>query len=159
MTVGGVATPHASHRSCCIRQRRNTPVASAIAPSVSGGPARDATPPPAVRRWRARVLTSWNLRRFLVILTLTIGVSVLLYPSAANWWHDRTHRAGLDAYARSVASQPPEQIAREWRSAHRYNSSLPPGQLVDPYAVKDSSGTLTPGERKYRRILDIGPRG
>lgn len=104
-------------------------------------------------------LTAWTIRRAIVCLIALAGLGVLLYPSTANWWHDRAHHSQIDAYSRSVAAKTPAQIKREWERAVEFNAKLPDGPIGDPSGQAGGSVLSGALAREYGETLDVGPNG
>lgn len=108
-----------------------------------------------ISRARRRRARSWELRRVLTVLTAAVGVAVLLYPSAAAWFSDRSHAEQVNAYVHETGSLPEETRKRMLAEARGYNANLPGGPLRDPYTL-EPDGSLTAvggGSQAYRKVL------
>ena len=69
------------------------------------------------------------------MLIATIGIAVLVYPTAASWFSAWSHDTAVDGYVQSVEQVPDEAITQLLESAQKYNENLPTGPLRDPYAL------------------------
>ncbi|MFF2267371.1 class C sortase [Cellulosimicrobium cellulans] len=112
-----------------------------------------------VRRhaWRA----AWPWSRVAVVLAATIGVAVLLYPTAAAWSSARVHATEVSGYVETVASIPDQDRTAMLRAADAYNDELPNGPLRDPYAITTTGEQTAVGEGAdaYFAALDTDDRG
>ena len=87
----------------------------------------------------------------ILVLVLIAGLSLLLYPTLANWWNSMTQSRAVASYVDAVANIDEEQYAHLWEAAWNYNESL-----------LDRPNTYTLNEEQkadYNRILDIGGLG
>jgi len=75
------------------------------------------------------------VRRSLVALLAVAGASVLLYPSAGNWFSDRAHAAEVSGYTETVDSLPAGERSEILDRAHDYNRSLATDRIEDPYGL------------------------
>lgn len=96
----------------------------------------------------------------LVILVITVGIAILLYPAAADWFSSRNHNSEITGYRQDVSQIDPAVRANELQLADAYNAHMPQGLLRDPY----SSSPVAPEEedeayRAYERILGVSERG
>ena len=110
-------------------------------------------------RVTARWLTSWTVRRALVVLIACAGVGVLLYPMTLDWFHSRDHVSTETAYAHVVESLPRHRITAELRRAHEYNRHLPRIDGADPLSPGQDPTAVPSAVKAYERVLDIGPDG
>ena len=87
----------------------------------------------------------------LLVLILLIGLSLLLYPTFANWWNSLTQTKAIATYAEEVANMDDDQYAALWDAAWEYNKSL----------LSRSNAYLLPDEQKeaYNAHLNIGGNG
>ena len=104
---------------------------------------------------------AWSLQRILVVLVATIGVGVLLYPTAAAWSSDRVHAGQLASYLDAVAAMPNAELVQAMAAAREYNEMLPAGPLRDPWALSASGERIAVGEgtEAYHEALSISPDG
>lgn len=62
-----------------------------------------------------------------------IGIGLLLYPQAADWFSARAHESVIAGYVSQVQSAPSAERQRVLDAAYAYNEQLSPGPLTDPY--------------------------
>ncbi|MFJ3957082.1 class C sortase [Arthrobacter sp. NPDC090010] len=89
-----------------------------------------------------------------IFLCALLGLGLLLYPSAAEWFSTIGHNTQISGYAQAVRQLPDARQKELLANARAYNSALPGGQLRDPYspaAAQDQSG--------YQRQLAVGDGG
>lgn len=96
----------------------------------------------------------------LVVLVITIGLAILLYPVAADWFSSRNHNSEITGYRQEVTDIDPAARAEELLLADAYNAHMPQGLLRDPY----SSAPVGPEEEEeayaaYEQILRVSDRG
>jgi sortase A len=60
----------------------------------------------------------------ILLLVLIAGLSLLLYPTLANWWNSMTQSRAVASYVEAVANINEEQYAHLWDDAWNYNRSL-----------------------------------
>ena len=87
----------------------------------------------------------------ILLIVLIAGLSLLLYPTLANWWNSMTQSRAVASYVEAVSKIDEEQYARLWNEALDYNRSL----------TNRSNDYLLTGSQKstYENILDIGGLG
>lgn len=88
------------------------------------------------------------VRRSLVALLTVAGASVLLYPSAGNWFSDRAHAAEVSGYTETVDSLPAGERSEILERAHDYNRSLATDRIEDPYGLATASGAVPEPEQE-----------
>ena len=87
----------------------------------------------------------------ILLLVLIAGLSLLLYPTVANWWNNMTQSRAVASYVEAVAQIDEEQYARLWNEAQEYNQSL---------SSRDGSLQLTAEQKAaYSHVLDVGGLG
>ena len=87
----------------------------------------------------------------ILLIVLIVGLSLLLYPTFADWWNSMHQSRAVASYVEQVANIDEEQYAHLWEAAWNYNESL-----------LDRPNTYTLNEEQkadYNRILDIGGLG
>ena len=87
----------------------------------------------------------------ILLIVLIAGLSLLLYPTFADWWNSMHQSRAVASYVEQVANIDEEQYAHLWEAAWNYNESL-----------LDRPNTYTLNEEQkadYNRILDIGGLG
>ncbi|ALV47845.1 sortase (plasmid) [Arthrobacter alpinus] len=115
------------------------------------------SPPRRLRRPRPR----WSLERLLIVIVATVGVGVLLYPTAAGWFSDRVHATEISGYADTVKDLAPTAQEELLAQARAYNAKLPAGPLRDPYSLneKGEKETVGSGSEAYKNMLSINSNG
>ena len=87
----------------------------------------------------------------ILLIVLIAGLSLLLYPTLANWWNSMTQSRAVASYVEAVAQIDDEQYARLWNEALEYNRSL---------TSRDNDYLLNQEQKAtYEEILDIGGLG
>lgn len=112
-------------------------------------------------RGSRRLVRRWSLQRLLIVLIATIGVGVLLYPTAAAWFSDRIHDTAISGYADQVKSLAPTSQEDLLAQARAYNAELPAGPLRDPYSLSENGEkeTIGSGSEAYKKLLAVDPDG
>lgn len=67
-----------------------------------------------------------NWTTILLIISLLIGLSLLLYPSFSNYWNSQRQTKAIANYTDFVANLKEEDYSVFWESAYDYNESLVP---------------------------------
>ncbi len=88
----------------------------------------------------------------ILIVILVVGLAVLLYPTIANWWNERTMSRAVASYNEAVADMTEEDYTEAFAAAEVYNEEI--------YQL-GSATTLVFPERVegYDEILDITGTG
>ena len=60
----------------------------------------------------------------LLILILIAGLSLLLYPSFADWWNSFHQSRAIASYSEVVANMDDDQYDEIWNAAWEYNRAL-----------------------------------
>ena len=92
-----------------------------------------------------------SLSTVILILMLLIGLSLLLYPSVADYWNSFTQSQAIINYAEQVAHLDTEQYDHIWQDAFAYNASLV-GRRND-YLLSDEQRS------EYNRLLNVAGNG
>lgn len=98
----------------------------------------DASAPDAPARPSTRAITRkarWGWNQSIVMFIATVGIAVLVYPTAASWFSAWSHDTDVDGYVQSVEQIPDETVDEMLAAAAEYNENLPTGPLRDPYAL------------------------
>ena len=91
------------------------------------------------------------ISKFLLYLILLIGLSLLLYPSFADWWNSYHSSQAIASYSEQVANLDSDIYASLWDSAWDYNMSLV--DRPNDFALSDVQ------KQEYDRLLDVGGNG
>lgn len=65
-----------------------------------------------------------NWSTILLVIMFTVGLSLLLYPSIADWWNKFHATRAIDSYTETVASMSDEEYQKYLSEAKLYNSEL-----------------------------------
>ena len=87
----------------------------------------------------------------ILIIVFIAGLSLLLYPTLANWWNSMTQSRAVASYVDAVANIDEEQYAHLWDEAWSYNRSLT--ARTNAYVLSQEQ------KESYERLLDIGGLG
>lgn len=88
----------------------------------------------------------------ILILVLLIGLSLLLYPSVADWWNSFHASRAIAGYSESVASLDDEDAKIMMAAARSYNEALP---MLSGNRFEPDEAT----HEKYMNVLDITGTG
>lgn len=92
-----------------------------------------------------------TLSNVFLILVLLIGLSLLLYPSFADWWNSSRQSYAVASYVESVAGIDDERYQEIWDSARAYNAALL--ERGNAYALTDEL------VESYQEQLSVGSGG
>ena len=87
----------------------------------------------------------------LPILILLIGLSLMLYPSFADWWNSFHSSRAIASYEEQVANIDDAQYEELWDAARDYNQSLLP--RPNDFLLSDEQQEI------YKSLLDFGGNG
>ena len=87
----------------------------------------------------------------LLILILLAGVSLLLYPSFADWWNSFHSSRAIASYEEQVANIDDAQYEELWDAAWDYNQSLL--HRPNDFLLSDEQQEI------YKSLLDFGVNG
>ena len=65
-----------------------------------------------------------HLSTIFLVVILLIGLSLMLYPSFADWWNSTRQSKAIASYAEQVASLDEDKYQELWNAAWDYNRSL-----------------------------------
>lgn len=92
-----------------------------------------------------------TLSNVFLILVLLIGLSLLLYPSFADWWNSSRQSYAVAGYIEQVATLDNDTYEEYWNAALSYNQSLM--ERNNDYVLSDEQ------KEQYPNILNIGGNG
>ncbi|MFT4232005.1 MAG: class C sortase [Leucobacter sp.] len=105
----------------------------------AGAPGAPGSNDPAERRRRRR-------RRLLLSLSLQLlamlGIGLLVYPEAADWFSRVGHNAEISGYVDRVEQTSSAERQAILDAAYAYNEQLEPGPLTDPYISQSEDEAL-----------------
>ena len=87
----------------------------------------------------------------LLILILLIGLSLMLYPSFADWWNSFHSSRAIASYEEQVANIDDAQYEELWDAARDYNQSLL--HRPNDFILSDEQQEI------YKSLLDFGGNG
>lgn len=87
----------------------------------------------------------------LLIFIFIIGLSLLLYPSFADWWNSFHQSRAVANYVEQVANIDDEQYEELWNAAWEYNQSLL--ERPNNYLLSDKQ------REYYEQLLNVGGNG
>lgn len=87
----------------------------------------------------------------LLILILLIGLSLMLYPSLADWWNSFHSSRSIASYVEQVANIDDAQYKELWDAAWDYNQSLL--HRPNDFLLSDEQQEI------YKSLLDFGSNG
>ena len=92
-----------------------------------------------------------NLSTILLFLIFLIGLSLVVYPTFADWWNSFHQTRAVASYVEQVAVMDNEKYDEIWTAAWEYNQSL-----ID----RPNDFLLSEEQRElYDSLLDIGDNG
>lgn len=92
-----------------------------------------------------------HLSTILLVLVFLIGLSLLLYPTFADWWNSFHQSRAVASYVEQVANMDDDKYNEIWNAAWDYNQSL-----ID----RPNSFLLSDEQwEKYNALLDVGGTG
>lgn len=97
--------------------------------------------------------------RVLMQAVIIVGVVLLLYPTAADWFSSRLHNAEVSGYVQAVEQAKPEVRQDMLDAAREYNAMMPQGPLRDPYAGDADAEEEGEAYAAYQRMLEASPNG
>ncbi|KQQ65169.1 class C sortase [Microbacterium sp. Leaf320] len=113
------------------------------------------TPTTRVAARRAR----WGWSQTIVMLIATVGIVVLVYPTAASWFSAWSHDTEVDGYVQSIEQIPDDAITDMLADAEAYNGNLPSGPLRDPYALGADGQQTAIGDGAAAYFDTLSPEG
>ena len=87
----------------------------------------------------------------ILLLVLLIGLSLLLYPTFADWWNSMHQSRAIAAYSDQVADLDDNQYESMWTQARAYNHSLT--QRENTFALTEEQAA------QYDDLLNLGGTG
>ena len=104
-------------------------------------------------------LSSQTKKRLPMQIMIVLGVALLTYHSAADWFATRNHNAELSGYVDAVEQMPKANRDAELALARSYNEKMPQGPLRDPYAYDVNPEQEDAAFTDYTRLLEAAPSG
>ena len=92
-----------------------------------------------------------NLSTILLVLVLLVGVAIMLYPTASDYWNSFHQSRAIASYAESVSHMTAADYERMWLDASAYNQTLL--GKANPFAVSEEDWP------EYEALLNIAGDG
>lgn len=92
-----------------------------------------------------------HLSTILLVLILVLGVGIMLYPTASDYWNSFHQSRAIASYAESVARISAEDYERMWLEAGAYNKKLL--EKANPFVVAEEDW------EEYASLLDAAGNG
>ncbi len=92
-----------------------------------------------------------HLSAILLFLIFFIGLSLLLYPSFADWWNSFHQSRAVASYMEEVANIDDDQYEELWNAAWDYNQSLL--DRPNTFILSDEQ------KAQYEQLLNVGNNG
>lgn len=92
-----------------------------------------------------------HLTTIIFVMILVIGLSLLLYPSFANWWNSFHQSRAIASYVEQMANMDEDQYDKIWEAARAYNSSLV--GRPNNYLLSEEQKT------RYEQLLNVTGNG
>lgn len=86
-----------------------------------------------------------------LIFIFIMGLSLMLYPSFADWWNSFHQSRAVASYVEQVANMDDEQYEQIWNAAWDYNQSLL--ERPNSFLLSDEQ------KAKYQELLNLGDNG
>ena len=92
-----------------------------------------------------------NKTNLILIAVFLLGLALLVYPSASNYWNSFHATRAIASYSEQVAELDNTHYRQLWQAAEAYNQTL---------AGKSNRWVLSDGERaQYEALLDVSGTG
>ena len=99
------------------------------------------------KKKKSSSFTTW-----LLVLLMLAGLSLLLYPTFADWWNSLYASRAIATYSESIASMDTGKIDEMWKEAVAYNSeSFQPNTMLGKITDEQSE--------RYKKTLDVSGTG
>ena len=92
-----------------------------------------------------------HLSTIVLLFILFIGLSLLLYPTASDYWNSFHQTRAIATYAENVANLDNNQYDQLWEDARAYNQALP--FRSNPYYLSEEQ------RAEYESLLDVSGLG
>lgn len=92
-----------------------------------------------------------HLSTILLFLVLLIGLSLLLYPTFADWWNSLHQSRAVASYSEAVANLDDEKYEALWNAAWEYNAALP--ERPNQFILSEEQAAA------YEELLNVGGNG
>ena len=86
----------------------------------------------------------------LMVLLLVSGLTLLIYPTFANWWNQQQQDGAIVRYTRVVEAKEPEEVIAMRKAAREYN---------DAHGVSPAVDLQGEAREAYNSVLDVSGTG
>lgn len=86
-----------------------------------------------------------------LVLVFIVGLSLLLYPTFADWWNSMHQSRAVASYVEQVAAIDEDEYTEIWDAAWNYNASLL--RRKNGYKLTDAQ------KEEYNQLLDVAGAG
>lgn len=109
-----------------------------------------------IRRTKQASSRKTRLGSLALQLLAMLGIGLLVYADAADWFSRFAQRSEVSGYTNRVENTPTEERQRILEAAYAYNEALEPGPLTDPYISQQESEMLnTEVYQAYEAMLRL----
>ncbi|PQZ95141.1 class C sortase [Arthrobacter sp. MYb227] len=88
-----------------------------------------------------------------------LGIGMLLYTQAADWFSTRNHNEQVSGYIDSVDDLDDEARQHALDLANEYNKRMPQGPLRDPYTASSDPQGDAEATEAYKQLLSVSDDG
>ena len=92
-----------------------------------------------------------HLSTIILSIVLVLGVAIMLYPTASNYWNSFHQSRAIASYVESVATLDPAIYEQLWLEAREYNKTLL--RRSNPFAVTEDEWP------EYEALLNVAGNG
>lgn len=92
-----------------------------------------------------------NFTTVLLVIVLLAGLSLLVYPSASNWWNSKVSSYAVTSYIDQIANLDADEYREVWDSAVDHNRSLL--ERTNPFVLDLQQ------EHNYYQMLNVSGSG
>lgn len=93
-----------------------------------------------------------NLITTVLVIVLVAGLSLVLYPSIANWWNSFHQTQVISDYVSTVSKLDGKQCEKILEDAHKYNSKLVKQEGYNPFLTSER-------KKEYESLLNFNDDG
>lgn len=94
-----------------------------------------------------------------IFLLVVLGLGMLLYTQAADWFATRNHNAEVSGYIAAVDELSAAERVRALELASDYNDRMPQGPLRDPYTTTADPEGDAEALEVYQNLLAVSDNG
>lgn len=94
-----------------------------------------------------------------IFTIIVLGIGLLLYTQAADWFSTRNHNEQVSGYIDSVDDLDDQARQHALALADDYNKRMPQGPLRDPYTATANPEADAEAAEAYRQLLGVSDNG